>query len=200
MHSIRQSIPPVVALVSLAVLYACEGPPRPTELPPVGMTHVMPPTAAEPSAAAVAAQNELLATVRAATARYHRIEVALADGYVQGSGCEETAAGGMGAHFRRSALVDGVVDAAHPEILAYEPQKNGEWRLVAVEFLVPAAAWDPTHSAPPTLGDQVFQDRRAPGSGGPPFPNYGLHVWVWQNNPNGMYAPWNPTVNCDFAP
>jgi hypothetical protein len=165
------------------------------------MTHVMPPPAAPASDAQVAAQNELLATVRAATARYHRIEVALADGYVQGSPCEEKAgAGGMGAHFRRAALVDGVVDPAHPEILAYEPQKNGEWRLVVVEFLVPAAAWDPTHTAPPMLGDQVFEDRRAPGSGGPPFPNYGLHVWVWQNNPSGIYSPWNPTVNCDFAP
>lgn len=145
------------------------------------------------------AEGALLAELRRATARYHRVEVALAEGYVQGSGCEVTAAGGMGAHFRRAALVDAVVDPAHPEILMYEPQKNGELRLVGVELLVPAAAWDPTHSGPPMLGGQPFEDRRAPGSGGPPFPNYGLHAWVWKHNPSGTYAPWNPTVDCEFA-
>ncbi len=23
-----------------------------------------------------------------------------------------------------------------------------------------------------------------------------LHVWLWQDNPAGMFTPFNPTVNC----
>jgi hypothetical protein len=198
MRRFHLPVAPYVALAAMAVLNACDTT-RPSDLTSSVPTHVMPPVTAA-SAEEVAEQNRLLATVRAATARYHRIEAALANGYVQGSPCEARAAGGMGAHFRKNALIDGVVDPTQPEILAYEPQKNGEWRLVVVEFLVPAAVWDATNSAPPMLGNQVFEDRRLPGSGGPPFPNYGLHVWVWQNNPSGMYSPWNPTVTCDFAP
>jgi hypothetical protein len=148
---------------------------------------------------AIATEGALVAQVRRATARFHRIEVAFAEGYVQGSPCEVTAAGGMGAHFRKNMLIDGVIDPEHPEILQYEPQKNGDWRLVGVEFLVRAADWDALNAGPPTFGGQLFEDRRAPGSAGPPFPNYGLHMWVWQNNPEGLFAPWNPSVNCDYA-
>ena len=27
-------------------------------------------------------------------------------------------------------------------------------------------------------------------------PHYDLHVWVWQPNPDGMFAIWNPKVTC----
>ena len=144
--------------------------------------------------------GSLVAELRQATARYHRVEVALADGYAQGSPCEQTAAGGMGEHFRKPALIDQIIDPTQPEILMYEPQKNGELRLVGVEFIIPSKPWDLTHSGPPTFAGQTFEDRRLPGSGGPPFPNYGLHIWIWQHNPSGLNAPWNPTVNCDYAP
>jgi hypothetical protein len=185
-----------LAVVSTA-LVACGTDPTPV---PTGTRDV----AAHPTSHAAFGKSDtdgsLVAELRAATARYHRVEAALADGYVQGSPCEVTAAGGMGEHFRRQALVDGIIDPEHPEILMYEPQKNGELRLVGVEFLIPAAAWDPTHSGPPRFAGQTFEDRRTPGSGGPPFPNYGLHIWIWQHNPSGLHAPWNPTVNCDYAP
>jgi hypothetical protein len=26
--------------------------------------------------------------------------------------------------------------------------------------------------------------------------HYDLHAWVWQANPAGMFAAWNPTVSC----
>jgi hypothetical protein len=156
---------------------------------------------AAPNLSVGQAQTEgaLVAALRRSTARFHRIEVALAEGYTQGSACEATAAGGMGMHFPNRSLFDAVIDPERPEVLMYEPRKNGELRLVGVEFLIPAAAWDATHSGPPTYAGQAFEDRRAPGSGGPPFPNYGLHLWVWQNNPSGLFAPWNPTVSCEFA-
>ena len=27
-------------------------------------------------------------------------------------------------------------------------------------------------------------------------PHYDLHVWVWQANPAGIFAPFNPNVSC----
>jgi hypothetical protein len=26
--------------------------------------------------------------------------------------------------------------------------------------------------------------------------HYDLHVWLWQHNPSGLFAPWNPDVTC----
>ena len=142
------------------------------------------------------AQNSLLATVRGATARYHDVDAALADGYVLGSPCEAMPGQGIGVHYRKGSLIDGVVDPAQPELLVYEPQQNGRLQLVAVAFVVRASAWDPTHNSPPMLGDQVFEDKRVPDWSSPPFPTYELHVWVWKHNPSGMYNTTNPLVSC----
>jgi hypothetical protein len=60
---------------------------------------------------------------------------------------------------------------------------------------------------PPMLGQIPFDDHRelieiepdkfVNAKGGPAFPHYQLHVWVWKNNPNGMYTPFNPNVSCN---
>ena len=147
--------------------------------------------------AAPAAQNQLIETIRDATAKYHRVDAAVADGYVVASPCEAIPEGGIGVHYRRSALFDAVVDPAHPELLVYEPQENGNLKLVAVAFVVPALAWAASHVGVPLLGDQPFEDKRIPDWSSPPFPTYELHVWVWKHNPNGMYATTNPTVSCE---
>ncbi len=152
-----------------------------------------------PDLSAAVMQVRLEAQIRRATARYHRVEAAEADGYVLSSECVATPLGGMGHHYVKGALVDGVVDPTMPETLVYEPQKNGRMQLVAAEYVVVAAAWDPLHDSPPMLGSVAFDDHRAPGSGGPPFPHYQLHAWVWKHNPSGMYAPFNPTVSCAYA-
>lgn len=143
------------------------------------------------------AQNQLLSTIRDATDQYHDVAAALADGYVLGSPCEAMPGQGIGIHYRKASLIDGVVDPAHPELLVYEPRDNGDLKLVAVAFVVRAAIWDATHSSPPMLGDQVFEDKRIPDWSSPPFPNYELHVWVWKHNSNGMYATTNPSVSCE---
>ena len=162
---------------------------------PAGL--LAPATAAREATPGDAAQNQLLATIREATARYHDVDAAIADGYVQGSPCEAMPGQGIGIHYRKASLFNATVDPSQPELLVYEPRKNGDLQFVAVAFVVPAAAWDPTHNAPPTLGDQVFEDKRVPDWSSPPFPTYELHVWVWKHNPNGMYATTNPNVSCD---
>jgi hypothetical protein len=142
-----------------------------------------------------ASQNQINALIRRSTARYQRLEAALADGYVLASPCVP----GMGYHYQKEKLLDGVVDPSQPEFLVYEPQKNGRKRLVAAEFMVPAEDWDPFNAGPPMLGERAFDDHRAPGSPGPPFPHYQLHAWVWMNNPDGIYAPLNPNASCRYA-
>ena len=31
----------------------------------------------------------------------------------------------------------------------------------------------------------------------PYFPQMGLHAWIWQGNPDGVFAPFNPTIPAD---
>lgn len=106
----------------------------------------------------------------------------------------------MGYHYVNFSLIDLDIDNQNPEVLVYEPQKNGTLRLVAAEFIVPAIPWHMTHDDdyPPTFEGQVFDDNRDFTKGGPPFPHYQLHVWIWKNNPKGIFAQYNPNVNCDY--
>lgn len=160
-----------------------------------------------------AAQNALLAQIRRATAKYHRIEAAYADGYFLGSECVSVPGlGAMGHHFVNFALVDGVVNPLQPEVMLYEPTEDGGYALVGVEYIVVAAPWDAVNDGPPMLGSKEFDDHReiifveneegelvpVNAKGGPPFPHYQLHVWLWKDNPMGIYVPFNPDVSCQF--
>ena len=141
-------------------------------------------------------EGALVAQLRQASVRFRDFQVALDEGYIQTSpGCGP----GFGIVYRKNAILDGVLDPEHPEIMLYEPQKNGRMRLIGIELLVLAIPWDATHSGPPSYAGQALEDRRAPGSAGPPFPNYALHAWIWQHNPNGLFTPRNPTITCEFA-
>jgi hypothetical protein len=187
------------AIVATAAACSADSPSQTTE-PRSGSPVARGAIAVSADVSSDAAQNQLLASVRGATAAYHRVDAAIADGYVLGSPCEAMPGQGIGIHYRKGVLIDGVVDPAQPELLVYEPRKNGNLELVAVAFVVRASAWDPTHTSPPMLGNQVFEDKRVPDWSSPPFPNYELHVWVWKHNPNGMYATTNPLVSCEAAP
>ena len=138
-----------------------------------------------------------LAEVRAATARYHRVEVALAEGYVSTLICAASPAGAMGIHYVNPTLRhDATFDAARPELLLYEPQQNGQLRLVAIEYVVTRTLWDAAHpgTLPTFLGQSFFQSF-GPAAHGEPD-HYELHVWLWRDNPSGMFAQWNPNVSC----
>lgn len=157
---------------------------------------------ATPRNVSTAAENTgaVLAAARGGTARYHRIDVAAAEGYTFAAPCHYSAAGlgGRGEIRRSPALTDGVLDPARPEILFYEPQADGSMRLVGLGFFVLAAPWDAAHSQPPTLDGQAFIDRRVVVPGGPP-PHYVLFVSLWRHNPAGMFARFNANVTCEFA-
>jgi hypothetical protein len=145
-----------------------------------------------------AAQNQLVATVHKATAKYHRVEVAIADGYVPVSPCVvdvNNNTGAMGVHYLKVDLVDGVLEPTKPEALVYEPLPGGKYKLVAVEYIVVADLLEDRNVAP--LFGQVKMDDHLHGY---PlgFPHYQLHVWLWKNNPSGMYTPFNPKVTCMY--
>ena len=127
--------------------------------------------------------------VRAATARYHRVD-AEADGLANTLHCVATRVAGVGAHLVNGPRVaDGAVDADRPEVLVYEPQRDGSMRLVAVEYMVPKPMWDAAHPGTrPTLFGRTFEDG--------PMDSYALHVWVWRHNADGMFAAFNPAVAC----
>jgi len=143
----------------------------------------------------IAAQNRLLATVHKATAKYQRVEMAIADGYELASPCVAVPGlGGMGFHYINFNLMDGEHDPLRPEALVYEPMKNGRMNLVAVEYIVvvdPSKLADPA----PRFGQLTMDDHLHGAPLG--FPHYQLHVWLWKTNPSGMYTPFNPNVSCE---
>ena len=135
------------------------------------------------------AVREAVAALRRATDRYHRIERAIQDGFVLLHECEvrpgEGPVGTVYVNFER--LLDGVVDPNSPDALVYEPRPNGRPRLVAAEFAMPYALW--TDEEPPEFLGHEFQREDE-------FGVFGLHIWVWQKNPNGMFEEANPRISC----
>lgn len=150
--------------------------------------------AAPPSATPT---TTLVETVRKETARFKDAAALDGAGYGLFHGCVSGPQGGaMGVHYVNGDLVgDGELDAAHPEALLYE-MKSGKLRLLGVEYVVIAEAWDAKHDMPPMLLGQLFNYVSSPNRYGlPAF--YELHVWAWQNNPSGMFADFNPQVSCE---
>jgi hypothetical protein len=160
------------------------------------------------SSAAASAGDEGIAAARAATAQFHRFDAAQAAGYtaevidLNGIACIDDPTGAMGIHYLNPSLLDGNVDESAPELVIYEPTKNGRMRLVAVEYLVLKSAWEAAHGgagAPvPSLFGQPMELVPAGNRYGlPDF--YELHAWLWKENPLGMHNDWNPTVTCTYA-
>jgi hypothetical protein len=157
------------------------------------------------SATVAAAGGSGLAAARAATARFHNLNVATAAGYglfvdAAGIACiANPPLGTMGIHYVNGTYVgDAVVDATTPEALVYEPQRNGGRKLVALEYIVFQGAWEGAHgagAAAPSLFGQEFHLVPAGNRYGiPAF--YELHAWIWKPNPSGMFFEWNPRVSC----
>ncbi len=176
---------PVFPILALGA--ACEAP-----LPPAPEAlHDHPVSTARPASPPVVAGGAVardLARVRAATARFHRLEVARAAGWdTDLTGCMvHPELGGMGHHFANLGLVDGTVELERPEALLYVPHGSG-WRLLGVEYIVPFDAWDDPD--PPTLFGQTFVRNEG-------FGIWALHAWIWLDNPSGVFADWNPRVSC----
>lgn len=152
-----------------------------------------------------ASADDATSAARRATAGYHDISAATADGFGElrdknGIACIDSPAGGMGIHYVLGSRVGNAAENVEtPEALIYEPQKNGRLRLVGLEYVVLQSTWQGAgNTAPPSLFGRSFE-LVASGNryGLPAF--YELHAWIWKHNPNGMFEDWNPTVSCAEA-
>jgi hypothetical protein len=151
-----------------------------------------------------------LQRVREALDKYKDPVKAVHDGYWSTLGCitypkagggpgrVPYPAGGMGVHFVNFALVGQPLDPLKPQVLVYEPVED-RLQLVAAEWLVPLA---PGQQEPPQLFGQRFE---GPMEGHEPLMpaglhHYDLHVWLWKDNPSGVFAPTNPRLRCPKGP
>ncbi len=132
-------------------------------------------------------EEQLVKEIRTATARFHSLQQAARAGYVSTVHCVANPVGAMGVHFANAGLTDPVFDPLHPETLLYEPTENGGFRLVAVEYQV----IDVGQPAPSFAG-QSFDVGGSPI----PVPHWTLHVWIYEENPLGVFEPFNPEVSC----
>jgi hypothetical protein len=182
-HHLRSA---ATALIALTVAAACDAP------------ATLAPDHAEPDAQVLAADatpqasravnaeiagDELIEAIRHATARYNSTEQAVRDGFQPENVCVPQ----MGYHWVNFGRVDPVFDPLAPEIMVYAPGPNGQPQLVAVEYLVVDIG-----QGRPELNGYPMDDGVAPL----PFDHWTLHVWLYEDNPDGIFEAHNPNVNC----
>lgn len=140
------------------------------------------------------ATGELAATDRAAvqlaTAGAQDVRTAEANGYASSLttlGCfQDPQQGGMGLHYIKQSLLDDQVDGLRPEAMVYEMDARGKIAgLVALEYIVPVDSWHAAES--PTLFGMQYHRH-------PTLPLWVLHLWLWKDNANGLFADFNPAV------
>ena len=133
----------------------------------------------------------LVATLRTATTRFQALDSAVAAGYARDvPRCFVMQDhGAMGYHHVNRSYVDSLLDPQHPEILLYERAADSAYRLTAIEFIVPYRLWPAASESIPTVRGQRLHRVDEVNV-------WGLHVWLWKENPAGLFADWNPTVSC----
>lgn len=163
--------------------------------------------------------------VRAIAEKYQDVNVAKSEGYTTDNKCvtaemlgHPAELGAMGLHYVRrdllglppkpsppgSGRVSGTgthTDFRQPAMLVYEPQADGSLQLVAVENLVFKDAWHAKSASPPNFHRRTYpllEDKAAtPVDEAHGWtPHYEQHLWVFRDNPNGAYSPFNPNVTC----
>ena len=150
-----------------------------------------------------------IAAVRAALDKYKDPVVAIRDGYLSTVGCIDFPGGtsehaehgmtmnykpgAMGVHFINMGLVGPKLDPTKPQVLLYEPVGD-KLVLAGAEWFMPSQL---SKTPPTVLGHQLM----GPMEGHAPIMpaelhHWDLHVWLYKNNPNGMFEPTNPAVKC----
>jgi hypothetical protein len=100
----------------------------------------------------------------------------------------------MGVHFLNPANIGPNLDPTKPQILIYEP-KGDKLVLVGAEWFVPVAV---AGNTVPTIFGQTLA---GPMDGHEPiipasFRHYDLHVWLWKDNPRGIFTSTNAAIKC----
>ncbi|HUQ45045.1 MAG TPA: hypothetical protein VM033_00255 [Gemmatimonadaceae bacterium] len=158
-----------------------------------------------------------IARIRQLSDPYHELTVATSAGYsvwspdpaAAGATCPSSAEGKMGYHRVNVALRggaadpaagDAVIDVDKPEMLLYEKSAAGAMQLVGVEYIVFKAAWERANGAgapaPVILGQPLLLSSHVFPGNASPIDHYELHLWVWKDNPLGMFYPYHPNITC----
>jgi hypothetical protein len=171
------------------------------------------------SANAVTAGNpalaKQLAELRGLTAKYHNFREAtdpetgdypglfIAPGLTSPDGCvSDTSAGGMGYHYAGSVGIDDEVDFRTPELLVYAPPEGpakigddgARAKLAAFDYFIPFSdAW-PDNGPAPTSADMGLAINPPIAFAPSRFGGWMFHIWLWEDNPGGMFANWNTDV------
>jgi len=143
-----------------------------------------------PMLASASPADRDLARLRDATRPFRDLDSAVAAGYPRTvTDCIiHEHHGAMGYHHLNRDLADGVVDVEHPEMLLYERLPNGVYRLNGVEFIVPYRFWSRDSTPPEVLGQRMKHEDN--------FKYWYMHVWAWRPNRDGLFADFNPDVQC----
>lgn len=183
----------VFVLLGAVVMAACEQEEAPADEAEIPAAEVDAPAPAMAPGETLSAEDEAtIEEVRTIAAAFTDIDAARAAGYTNQypEGCVESDAGAQGFHFLNDALLDGEVDLNTPELLMYEAQVDGSLQLVGVDYAIPFDQW--TAAEPPqVMGRPMMRNE--------PLGVWAFHIWTHRDNPHGMFAAFNPAVNCDNA-
>ena len=157
------------------------------------------------AADAKAALSPDLQAAKAALSKYSDPFAAIRDGYFSTVACMdfpngakdgtvEYPPGAMGVHFLNAANIGPNLDPTKPQVLIYAPVGN-KLVLAGAEWFVPVQA---APNGPPTIFGQTLA---GPMDGHEPImpttlKHYDLHVWLWKDNPRGMFTSTNSEVKC----
>ena len=96
---------------------------------------------------------------------------------------------GMGFHYLNAGLLDTNFEVDKPEVLIFIEDSSGGMELVAVEYGYPI---DDLNNPPPAPegfsgDDDIWKIDTE-------FSLWTLHAWVVMDNPDGIFAPMNPSL------
>ena len=159
-----------------------------------------------PKTVSASAMSSDLEAAKAALSKYADPFVAIKDGFFSTLACidfphgakdgpVDYPPGAMGVHFLNAANIGPTLDPAKPQVLIYEPVGN-KLVLAAAEWFVPAGVVK--DGAAPVIFGQTLA---GPMDGHEPIMptslrHYDLHVWLWKDNPRGMFTSTNSNLKC----
>jgi len=95
----------------------------------------------------------------------------------------------MGVPFTNPDVAEDEVDPLRPHGLFYQITDEGRYELLGAEWTVPAEAVDEA----PTLFGETFSGPEQGLRARQPE-QYALRAWLWADNPEGMFATFNPEI------
>lgn len=121
-------------------------------------------------------------------AKYTDVSTALDDGYTMTTPYVRTDQGVLGLPFVNLQVPE--LDPEQPPVLFYDLREDGTYALLGAEWLVSTESVD----SPPSMFGRELD---GPHAGETEFlpSHYGLHVWLFEDNPAGLFAPYHEGVS-----